>query len=765
MAPTYIKGGVWTNVEDEILRAAISKYGLNQWARVSSLLARKTAKQVKARWFEWLDPTIKKIEWSRDEDEKLLHLAKLMPTQWRTIAPIVGRTATQCIERYQKLLDAAEKQDEGAVSTDLSLTGVGADAAPASNAPKYRVGEIDPTPESKPARPDAIDMDEDEKEMLSEARARLANTQGKKAKRKDRERILEESRRLAVLQKRRELKLAGINTKLTKKRKGQTDYNADIPFEHKPAAGFYDTSEEQEANLRRKNAFDLRTHHNGMLMKESVDKDKKDKKRNRDPEAAAAAAEQSAQAKAERLLALNQEDKIAKRRKLVLPAPQVTEDELEQIVKHGSRGDKTREQYGADESVTGTLVGDYKDTTALGGGAETFRTPQVPMGQDKILQSVRDIHALSNEQSSLLGQSNTPLHDASFSSRTALPTRTALQTPNPLALQGGSAGHNNLQTPRRDGLGVNRVGVEATPREALRRRFASLPKPLNNFDIVIPEEEQVEGAEAATTAGPQLPEDAGERARADQKEAELAHQRELQRRSQVLQKGLPRPTLGNGFKKQVLVDFKDSSEQQQFAEINEQIAAEFSKLIVSDNNRYPIDPLSQQPVLHDTVDPLDDETKASVLRAISEEVDEARLADLQTQFASALESRPQFLPGLSSYDSDAEEEDDDSDGTVSAQLVSQLTSISEQSNKLEKKLIVTMGGYTKRQALLTKKLGEAFSSLTSLQKDRLLYEDLRQMEEVAISARLNELQEEVNFLADAERKGQERYRALQDELL
>ncbi|XP_042046814.1 cell division cycle 5-like protein isoform X2 [Salvia splendens] len=70
-------------------------------------------------------------EWTREEDEKLLHLAKLMPTQWRTIAPIVG--------------------------------------------------EIDPNPESKPARPDPVDMDEDEKEMLSEARDRLANTRGKKA--------------------------------------------------------------------------------------------------------------------------------------------------------------------------------------------------------------------------------------------------------------------------------------------------------------------------------------------------------------------------------------------------------------------------------------------------------------------------------------------------------------------------------------------------------------------------------------------------------
>lgn len=47
---------------------------------------------------------------------------------------------------------------------------------------KLKPGEIDPTPETKPARPDPIDMDEDELEMLSEARARLANTQGKKVK-------------------------------------------------------------------------------------------------------------------------------------------------------------------------------------------------------------------------------------------------------------------------------------------------------------------------------------------------------------------------------------------------------------------------------------------------------------------------------------------------------------------------------------------------------------------------------------------------------
>jgi len=109
----------------------VSKYGLNQWARVSSLLARKTPKQCKARWSEWLDPGIRKIEWSKEEDEKLLHLAKLMPTQWRTIAPIVGRTATQCLERYQKLLDEAEAKE----NDELGLGGPagGETAAPSAD--------------------------------------------------------------------------------------------------------------------------------------------------------------------------------------------------------------------------------------------------------------------------------------------------------------------------------------------------------------------------------------------------------------------------------------------------------------------------------------------------------------------------------------------------------------------------------------------------------------------------------------------------------
>jgi pre-mRNA-splicing factor CDC5/CEF1 len=177
------------NTEDEVLKAAIAKYGKNQWYVLSLAISplahpkqgpylvspRPQDSQAvqgplvrMARPFYQKDgmvqgaspppPSIPPLHPLQTEDEKLLHLAKLMPTQWRTIAPIVGRTATQCLERYQKLLDEAEAKE----NEELGLAGPSDDVGPSvDDIRRLRPGEIDPDPETKPARPDPIDMDED----------------------------------------------------------------------------------------------------------------------------------------------------------------------------------------------------------------------------------------------------------------------------------------------------------------------------------------------------------------------------------------------------------------------------------------------------------------------------------------------------------------------------------------------------------------------------------------------------------------------------
>ena len=57
-----------------------------------------------------------------------------------------------------------------------------------------------------------------------------------------REKQLEEARRLAALQKRRELRAAGIEQAQRRKKRKGVDYNAEVPFEKRPASGFHDTS-------------------------------------------------------------------------------------------------------------------------------------------------------------------------------------------------------------------------------------------------------------------------------------------------------------------------------------------------------------------------------------------------------------------------------------------------------------------------------------------------------------------------------------------
>ncbi|KNC96786.1 uncharacterized protein SPPG_07992 [Spizellomyces punctatus DAOM BR117] len=489
-----IKGGVWKNTEDEILKAAVMKYGKNQWARISSLLTRKSPKQCKARWYEWLDASIKKTEWSKEEDERLLHLAKLMPTQWRTIAPMVGRTAAQCLERYQKLLDEAEAKEGG----ELGPTG--------DDVRRLRPGEIDPDPETKPARPDPVDMDEDEKEMLSEARARLANTQGKKAKRKAREKQLEEARRLAALQKRRELKAAGIDVRHKRKKRGM-DYNADIPFYKKAPAGFWDVNEEKEREDREKRGMT-----NVLLQKlegkrradvEEAER-KKDAKRQKTKKESGEYVPPQVKRAAEQL-------QFSERKKLVLPAPQVSESELEEIVKIGAAGENAKAIVDTD-SASASLLGDYSTSFRA---PTPMRTPRTPAVGDTLKAQARNLRAMEFAQTPLLGGDIDLEGSLDFAGATPKPA--ALQTPNPMALQAtprdntgqfgmtprGARGAAVERTPFRDAMGINTPrsseygGFGETPRAERQRQslirqqladhFKSLPKPKNDFEIVVPD--------------------------------------------------------------------------------------------------------------------------------------------------------------------------------------------------------------------------------------------------------------------------------------
>ncbi|XP_020079676.1 cell division cycle 5-like protein [Ananas comosus] len=791
-----IKGGVWKNTEDEILKAAVMKYGKNQWARISSLLVRKSAKQCKARWYEWLDPSIKKTEWTREEDEKLLHLAKLMPTQWRTIAPIVGRTPSQCLERYEKLLDAACAKDEN--------------YEPSDDPRKLRPGEIDPNPESKPARPDPVDMDEDEKEMLSEARARLANTRGKKAKRKAREKQLEEARRLASLQKRRELKAAGIDTRNRKRKRRGIDYNAEIPFEKRPPPGFYDVTGEDRPAEQPKFPTTIEELEGKRRVDVEAQLRKQDIARNK------IAQRQDAPAAILQANKLNDPEAVRKRSKLILPPPQISDHELEEIAKMGYASDLVlaTEELSEGSGATRALLANYSQTPRL--GMTPLRTPQrTPAGKgDAIMMEAENLARLRESQTPLLGGENPDLHPSDFSGVT--PRKREIQTPNPMATPLASPGPVSLtprigMTPSRDGhsFGATPKGTpfrdelhineememhdsgklelrrQAELRKNLRSGLMNLPQPKNEYQIVIqpiPEEnEEVEE---------KVEEDMSDRIAREKAEEQARQEALLRKRSKVLQRELPRPPASSlELIRNSLIRGGEGRSSfvppTLFEQADEMINGELLALLEHDNAKYPIDDKQEKEKKKATKRVANGKASASIPEIEDFEEDELKEAD------SMINEEGMFLRAAMGHENetfedfvkarDACQEDlmyfptsnsyglasvaQNSDKLVALQneyeiVKKKMDDEAKKATKLEQKIKVLTHGYQARAGKLWSQIEATFKQMGTAATELECFQDLQKQELSAAAYRINNLIEEINKQKAQEQTLQHRYGSL-----
>lgn len=111
----------------------------------------------------------------------------------------------------------------------------------------------------------------------------------------------------------------------------------------------------------------------------------------------------------------------------MLPAPQISDAELQEVVKVGQASEvarQTAEESGITNSASSTLLSEYNVTN----NSIALRTPRTPASQDRILQEAQNLMALTNVDTPLKGGLNTPLHESDFSGVT--PQRQVVQTPN-----------------------------------------------------------------------------------------------------------------------------------------------------------------------------------------------------------------------------------------------------------------------------------------------------------------------------------------------
>lgn len=105
-----------------LLVNAVERHGSNDWKAVASEVPNRTNKACRKRWLHSLSPEIKKSAWTASEDKTLLDLYAVYGGKWSTIARhIPGRTDDACSKRYREALDPSLKKDEWTAEEDAKL--------------------------------------------------------------------------------------------------------------------------------------------------------------------------------------------------------------------------------------------------------------------------------------------------------------------------------------------------------------------------------------------------------------------------------------------------------------------------------------------------------------------------------------------------------------------------------------------------------------------------------------------------------------------
>lgn len=94
-----VKKSAWTPDEDRLLLELFDKFG-PKWSLIARHIAGRTDDACSKRYRESLDPSLKKDQWTLEEDEKLMEVYNRIGGKWGQVGQELQRSGLGCRNRF-----------------------------------------------------------------------------------------------------------------------------------------------------------------------------------------------------------------------------------------------------------------------------------------------------------------------------------------------------------------------------------------------------------------------------------------------------------------------------------------------------------------------------------------------------------------------------------------------------------------------------------------------------------------------------------------